>query len=337
MIRPSRAVAAIAILMLAALSRGRAQTVGSIEGVVTDHQGVPVQGADVAADPINGKVRIGFVRPHAESDADGRFNITNLTWLGPYKIFVKKLSSGYPDTAFSFYSNDSYPTASISAGKPVARVEIRLGPPAAVLTGSITDARTGRPIPAGMELKRMQPPNKWISVSIPPEYRVLIPASVAVSVTVTVPGYVRWTSPEPLTMASGSEMRLDVPLEPEYNPNVPPSKFLIPDGYVGWVLLAYNQKNAPAVPSSDGERTFKFPATGRLKTSSRGPESDAKKEYLYYSPNGSTHDVPMDYRDGDGMIWGEYEGTLGGVISEYGFFVGTHEQYEQAKNRRPFQ
>ncbi|MGH9733720.1 MAG: DUF6843 domain-containing protein [Candidatus Acidiferrales bacterium] len=335
--RPLRAVAAVALLVLVTLSRGQAQTVGSIEGIVIDQQGAPVQGADVAADPINGKVRIGFVRPHAESDASGHFSIEGLAWRGTYKIFAKKLRSDYPNMAFSFYSDDIYPTALIGPSNPVAHITVRLGPPAAALTGSITDAQTGRPMPAAMELKRIQPPNKWISVSVPPEYRVLIPPSVTVSVTVTAPGYLRWTPPEPLTLASGTEMRLDVALEPAYNPNVAPSKFLIPDGYVGWVLLAYDQKNAPAAPSSNGERIFKFPGTGRLKTSSRGPESDAKKEYLYYSREGSIRDVPMDYRDGDGMIWGEYQGTLGGVISEYGFFVGTHDQYEKAKNRRPFQ
>ena len=33
------------------------------------------------------------------------------------------------------------------------------------------------------------------------------------------------------------------------------------------------------------------------------------------------------------MIWGNYEGSEGGLMSLYGFFVGTEEQYNRYKSQ----
>jgi allophanate hydrolase subunit 1 len=37
------------------------------------------------------------------------------------------------------------------------------------------------------------------------------------------------------------------------------------------------------------------------------------------------------------MIWGEYDVSAHGVISGFGFFVGTEEQYSKTKRPRPVQ
>lgn len=93
----------------------------------------------------------------------------------------------------------------------------------------------------------------------------------------------------------------------------------------------------PPASVNDGTKLFKFPETGVLKTSSSGPERGTDRKYLYYSKDGSTREVPMDYGKAAGMIWGQYEGTKDGVISEFGFFARTEEQYSKAKSRRPIQ
>jgi hypothetical protein len=61
------------------------------------------------------------------------------------------------------------------------------------------------------------------------------------------------------------------------------------------------------------------------------PETGTRKEYFFYSADGSSRPAP-DYWDGGGLIWGEYEGARGGKLSFFGFFVGTQEQYAKAKS-----
>jgi hypothetical protein len=104
----------------------------------------------------------------------------------------------------------------------------------------------------------------------------------------------------------------------------------LPDGYVGWVLLEVNSKNAEPVTTENGVKVFKFPPNGKLYTSSSGPEKGAQDEYFYISREGSTlRMIPMDYKHGNGMIWGQYEGTRNGTLSQFGFFVGTEDQYKK--------
>jgi hypothetical protein len=78
---------------------------------------------------------------------------------------------------------------------------------------------------------------------------------------------------------------------------------------------------------------FKFPASGLTTTSSCGPTRGAANEFLYYSEDGSSRSIPMDYRGGNGMIWGQYEGFQNGVLSLFGFFVGSEKQYRKYQNR----
>lgn len=323
---------ALAFLGQAALAQGT----GSIQGVVLDDRGSPVANAVVTADPVDGLAR-GTALPNAETDTDGRFVVEHLAWLGKYRIYTAKQTAGYPDTSFSFYSNDVLTTAEISAESPTATIRIQLGPKAGALVGAVSDAETGKPVPAGIELRRTASPDDWLSTSVAPNYRVLLPSSVNVSVVFVASGYEKWTVQGPLNLQPGQEMRLDVALQPAHNPALQASQFLIPDGYVGWLLLVYGQKDTQPSTIVQGATVFKFPPNGILKTSSPGPERGADRKYLYYSQDESLRDVPMDYKNGGGMVWGEYEGTRAGVISEFGFFVGTEDQYEKAKNHRPIQ
>ncbi len=121
-----------------------------------------------------------------------------------------------------------------------------------------------------------------------------------------------------------------------------PSRHLIPDGYVGWVKVYYNVKDAPALPIEDGYFLLKFPASGILKTSSAPEYGEASDEYYYYSDDTRRPLKTSFYGEG-GMIWGGYDGSFGTAsmgentkdISEErktrygGFFVGTEEVYTE--------
>ena len=234
---------------------------------------------------------------------------------------------------YSFYSNDLFLEAAITSTAPSAQVQIQLGPKAGVLVGRLTNAQTGAPVNASFRLIRVASPAIWLSASEPPDYRVLLPAAADVRVEVSAPGFKTWTSSKPLRLQSGAELTLDIALEESRDPTLAISEFLIPDGFVGWLRLEYNVKDASPATIEGNQNIFKFPPNGILATSSCEPKNGGERRYRYYAENGSTRDVPMNYRRGDGMIWGERKGTSNGAFSDFYFFVGTEEQYKKQGNR----
>ena len=330
-------------ICLGFLPLAAAQEKGLIRGMVVDEEGVPVSGAKVHAEPTVRRAGSLFMR-FVETDAAGRYVIDRLDW-GTYRVFAMKEESGYPNMYWSLYSKDALPTATVGPSTPVADFKIQMGPKAGILSGSVTNALTGSPVNAGFKLIGVASPNQWISTSVPPDYGVLLPADTDILLEVSAPGYQTWyyggasdiSKRSPLRLASGSRMHLDVLLEPAHDPKLHPSKFLIPDGYIGWLQLEYGVKEGPPVPIEDGIKVFKFPTSGILMTESAGPDRGADDKYFYYSKDGSVQEISMRYRAGNGMVWGNYAGSKGGVMSLFGFFVGTKEQYKkyQSRSTRP--
>lgn len=310
------------------------QGTGVIRGIAVDENGAAVQGAMVNADSVagGGLIQHTLIR-YVTTDATGHFSIDGLDW-GKYDVFAKKEDSAYPNTNFSFYDNGSEPEATITPTLPTADVQIRLGPKAGILTGSVTNADTGAPVNAGFKLIRAASLDNWFSTSQPPNYRVLLPSSTDILLEVSAPGFKTWTLGHPLHLEPAAEMRLDIQLELSHDLGLHPSRFLVPDGYAGWLVLEYGVKDTEPVPTQDDVKVFRFPSNGALSTSSGGPERGAEDQYFYYSPNGSLRPIPQDYRSGGGMIWGQYEGDRDGRPSQFGFFVGTEEQYEKFKIRK---
>jgi len=321
------------LLMPAICAQNRAT--GLIRGTAMDENGLPVQEAIIKVDPVAARMSTQHTLVRSVlTDAEGHFSIDHLKW-GRYAIYSMKEDSDYPDTSFSFYSTVSSPEATLTPTSPIADVLVRLGPKAGVLVGSVSSAETGAPLNAVFKLVRKSPTNDWFSTSAPSSYRVLLPSSVPVLVEVSAPGYKTWTPLNPLSLEPGAETHIDVLLKRSPDQNLEPSQFLIPNGYVGWLLLVYQSIGSPPVPAINGVKVFKFQQSNILKTSSRGPERGAETTYLYYSDDGSVRNVPMDYRNRRGMIWGEYEGDIDGVTCEFGFFVGSEEEYTRAKSGRP--
>jgi hypothetical protein len=201
-----------------------AQHAGSVRGTVADENGIPVVAARVSVDRLDGRPRAFPVR-EAETDKNGHFSISNLE-QGIYGVFAMKESSGYPDTASSFYSSNIFPTATLTAEIPTVDLVLKIGPPAGVVTGLVTDVTTNQPIDATFLLRRTASPDNWISLSQRPNYRVLVPPSADVSFEVSAPGYKTYyygsvsdlLRRPPLRLESGREMKLDIQLEPGERP-----------------------------------------------------------------------------------------------------------------------
>ena len=171
-----------------------------------------------------------------------------------------------------------------------------------------------------------------MGISAAPNFRVLIPSSKEMEVKVSAPGYEAWVYPDPsipsqvLRMDPGSEIHLDIQLKPVHDRSLPVSKFLIPEGYVGWLRVEYDVECFPPIPVEDGVRILRFAGANVLETASSMPEDAAERQYFYYAADGSERNLAADYRNGNGMIWRESPGSRGGKMKMFVFFVGTEEQ-----------
>jgi hypothetical protein len=302
---------------------------GVIQGVVLGDGGQQVRAAKVHAE-LKGVAMAKKIR-YVETDENGFFVIRRLGF-GTYYVGAMKEDECYGSSDFSFFNDKPLATAQISAQHRIADVVVNLGPKAGILSGTIRDSFTGKPVPAGFDLAQVKDRNKWMRTSAAPTFRVLIPSSKEMEVKVSAPGYETWVYPDPsipsqvLRMEPGSQIHLDIILKPAYDRSLPISKFLIPEGYVGWLRVEYDVRGAPPIAVQDGVKAFRFTGASVLETSSPMPEDAAERRYFYYAEDASERDLAADYQDGKGMIWQEHPGSRGGKMCLFEFFVGTEEQ-----------
>jgi len=266
------------------------------------------------------------------SDQNGFFVIDRLEF-GIYYVEAMKEEDAYGGFPWSFFNDRPQPVVQISAQNRIADAVVRLGPKAGILKGTIRDALTAKPIgSAGFDLVQVKDRTKWMSTGVASQFRVLIRSSKEIELKVSAPGYDTWVypgpglAPQPLRTEPGTEAHLDILLSPTQNISLPISKFLIPDGYVGWLRVEHDVECASPVPVENGTSIFRFTATNVLETSSPMPEAAAERRYVYYSTDGSERDLAADYRNGNGMIWRETPGSRGGKMRMFMFFVGSEEQ-----------
>jgi hypothetical protein len=195
--------------------------VGVIRGTVVNETGKPVPGAKVWADKLEGGLVHGIAR-YAAADGDGRFALEHLD-LVQYKIFAKNEEEGYPDTGFAFYSPEPPVKIALSASTKEAAVLVVIGPKAATIKGSTSDARTGAPVLPVISMRHAGANSRGIASSLPAQYSVLVPAGASILFEVSAAGYRTWYYPgngavqaTPLTLKSGEQMTLDIQMEPEY-------------------------------------------------------------------------------------------------------------------------
>jgi hypothetical protein len=122
-----------------------------------------------------------------------------------------------------------------------------------------------------------------------------------------------------------------------------PYRFLIPEGYVGWVRVDFDVASAPALPIEDGYYVFKFPTSGRLQTSSSDIVDSRRNQFLYYSEKGNyllRTGGPLSTRMVQEEFSGPGPGHLPPVPNRYRYiFIGPKEVFETNRaldtQRRP--
>ncbi len=69
------------------------------------------------------------------------------------------------------------------------------------------------------------------------------------------------------------------------------NRYLIPEGYAGWLCVTFEAPGAPALPIEDGFTVVRFPADGRVVTSTVVEGGKLRDEFSYYS---SDRRIPFD-------------------------------------------
>jgi hypothetical protein len=110
----------------------------------------------------------------------------------------------------------------------------------------------------------------------------------------------------------------------------PPSRFLIPAGYVVWIRVEY-RVDAPPLPREGTYSLVRVDRGGALRTSSDLPEGWAHDQFFYYAGNSRQALSNAGWCKG-GMVWGEEIETKASVHAGQPsllqkFFVGSEDQF----------
>jgi hypothetical protein len=195
---------------------------GSIEGVVLDEFGQPMQHTQVTAMLLEGEKMItGF---NAHTDGTGSFRYEHLQ-IGDYGLYAGKLEAGYRDTNDPCSDRRLVPVK-LTADAPSGRAVLRFAPKAGALVGSVTDAKTGERLNAILRISIARC-LETTGVSSRYKFHHLVPADTVLTLEVTAKGYKPWLYADPsypsqplkFELSSGAELELNVQLEPDTSSN----------------------------------------------------------------------------------------------------------------------
>jgi hypothetical protein len=214
-----RATILIAVMALTSYSQQRKDATGVIRGVVFNEIGERIAGVKVTARPDSGPF-VG-VLPNAFTAEDGSFKIDRLIW-GEYTLETEKEEAGYMRTGSLFFASGPMrnSVATVGPKEPEAEVRIMIGPKAGIVSGTITDAVTRKPIPSASLVfhdwngsdEGMS--GRWVSQGVDSTFRVLLPPRQLLGLSVRAPGYKVWRKPTPTDLEPGAELAIKIALDP---------------------------------------------------------------------------------------------------------------------------
>jgi hypothetical protein len=106
-------------------------------------------------------------------------------------------------------------------------------------------------------------------------------------------------------------------------------RFLIPEGYTGWVRVEFEVQGAPMLPVEGSQYVLRIAADGTLKTSSLEQYGWAKDSYYFDSIAGAR---PIPDAGPDRRVWGKVNGEAAGTSGKRKyeeFFVGNEQEFKQ--------
>jgi hypothetical protein len=112
----------------------------------------------------------------------------------------------------------------LSHEQPAESISVHLGKKGGILTGTVTDAKTAKPLNANVEFRWVSDPRTFLSgIGLTnAKFRVLVPSDVAVTMVVSLDGYENWSYSlgrgelrNAILLHPGEELALDIRLRPK--------------------------------------------------------------------------------------------------------------------------
>jgi hypothetical protein len=110
-----------------------------------------------------------------------------------------------------------------------------------------------------------------------------------------------------------------------------PERFVLTDGFQGWVTLVYDFPDCDALPVADGKRLYNIPTTGELCTQS--PYTPGWAEDTFVFASAPDDNIAQNQKMPGNKIWNEtqfdYKHANGKVLTVRGFWVGDRQTTQQ--------
>ena len=103
------------------------------------------------------------------------------------------------------------------------------------------------------------------------------------------------------------------------------NRYLIPEGYTGWLCTSYAVPDAPPLKIEDGFRIVQFDSTGVVETSDEGMPGKLEDEFLFYSERG-TRPLRFESEMGGGFTTADQRNPNGYTLL---FWVSRNAKIEQ--------
>ncbi|HEX8136060.1 MAG TPA: hypothetical protein VF544_00575 [Pyrinomonadaceae bacterium] len=140
---------------------------------------------------------------------------------------------------------------------------------------------------------------------------------------------------QPMTvlLLSLSLLAISIPSAGHQENRKHPYRYLVPEGYVGWVRVDFNVKEGTTPTVEDGFYMLKIPASGRLQTTIDDDEKLFLENEYYYFCGDSKKRLEVDQSQTTCMIRGNFQGpnafTVETPYKYRYFFVGPVEEYQK--------
>ena len=121
----------------------------------------------------------------------------------------------------------------------------------------------------------------------------------------------------------------NVPTQTVESRCLPMYRFLIPEGYVGWIRVDFNIKDAPPLPAEGDYLVFKIPPSGYLRTPAKYM-CGWPQDYYYYSLDSRRQLNTQQMIRWNGFASGA-EPDVNKEITDY-IFIGTEVEFERDKH-----
>jgi hypothetical protein len=206
----------LSVTPAAAQNHPGSPNIGVIYGTVTSQDGLPAKGLIPNAEPLG--VARGMALPWTKTNDTGAFRFEHLS-LGRYTVFAKDKEEGY--SSFSTRAGGGHPReVELTSEHSESEFDFRLPPKAGFLLFHLTNQSSGASI-SGVEVTVMlagSHPKFSFSIGCSSSQAVLVTSDQNLLPHVKSWGFREWDrsveNEEPLRIAPGNRLTLDVQLEP---------------------------------------------------------------------------------------------------------------------------